>query len=318
MSGVKPAFCGSNKLAKPNPICIPAISPAISIAEKIRRIENPIISPATICCASTNSPAAEAHDRAGLERLLRYCARPAFARVRLREIDAEHLVHESVKPGPGGGVSLVLTPMELLDRLAALIPPPCQHRHRYVGVLAPNAPLRAVVTALAQPEAEARLATPEVQSVVGDDDMDEPLHRKAARLVWAMLIARIYEVFPLVCPRCGGQMRIIAFITDGAAIREILAHLGGAVASCRHADRPCGKCRAPNPASSIPNFNWHRTTSSISGLPGDRGKDRRARSPAWRNSRLRLCKRQEKPLPQPQAIQWTPAWGFQITLSPFP
>ena len=175
-----------------------------------------------------------------------------------------------------------------------------------------------MVTALAQPEAEARLATPKVQSVAGDDDMDEPLHRKAARLVWAMLIARIYEVFPLVCPRCGGQMRIIAFITDGAAIREILAHLGGAVASCRHADRPCGKCRAPNPASSIPNFNWHRTTSSISGLPGDRGKGRRARSPAWRNSRLRLCKRQEKPLPQPQAIQWTPAWGFQITLSPFP
>ena len=62
----------------------------------------------------------EAHDRAGLERLLRYCARPAFALERLREIDAEHLVYESVKPGPGGSVSLVLTPLELLDRLAAL------------------------------------------------------------------------------------------------------------------------------------------------------------------------------------------------------
>ena len=107
----------------------------------------------------------EAHDRAGLERLLRSCARPAFALERLREIDAEHLVYESVKLGPGGSVSLVLTPMELLDRLAALIPPPRRHRHRYVGVLAPNAPLRAVVTALAQPEAEARLASPGVQSV---------------------------------------------------------------------------------------------------------------------------------------------------------
>jgi hypothetical protein len=31
----------------------------------------------------------------------------------------------------------------LLDRLAALIPPP--RRHRYLGVLAPNAPLRAAV-----------------------------------------------------------------------------------------------------------------------------------------------------------------------------
>ena len=175
----------------------------------------------------------EAHDRAGLERLLRYCARPAFALERLREIDAEHLVYESVKPGPGGSVSLVLTPMELLDRLAALIPPPRRHRHRYVGVLAPNAPLRAVVTALAQPEAEARLASPGVQSVAGNDDMDEPPHRKAARLVWAMLIARIYEVFPLLCPQCGGQMRIIAFITDGAAIHEILDHLGEATSPPR-------------------------------------------------------------------------------------
>jgi hypothetical protein len=44
----------------------------------------------------------EATDRQGLERLLRYCARPAFALERLREIDADHLVHESIKPGPGG------------------------------------------------------------------------------------------------------------------------------------------------------------------------------------------------------------------------
>jgi len=28
-------------------------------------------------------------------------------------------------------------------------------------------------------------------------------------------MARIYEVFPLVCPICGGQMRLIAFITEG-------------------------------------------------------------------------------------------------------
>jgi hypothetical protein len=93
----------------------------------------------------------EAHGREGLERLLRYCARPAFALERLRELDPEHLVYESVKPGPGGSVSLMLTPMQLLDRLAALIPPPRRHRHRYYGALAPNSPLRAAVTALAQP-----------------------------------------------------------------------------------------------------------------------------------------------------------------------
>jgi hypothetical protein len=40
----------------------------------------------------------EANDRQALERLLRYCARPAFALERLREVDAQHLVYESVKP----------------------------------------------------------------------------------------------------------------------------------------------------------------------------------------------------------------------------
>ena len=55
---------------------------------------------------------------------------------------------------------------------------------------------------------------------------DDPPHRRAARYVWALLLARIYEVLPLVCPKCGGQMRIIAFISEGPVIREILGHLG--------------------------------------------------------------------------------------------
>jgi hypothetical protein len=33
----------------------------------------------------------------------------------------------------------MLTPLELIDRLAALIAPPRRHRHRFVGVLGPNA-----------------------------------------------------------------------------------------------------------------------------------------------------------------------------------
>ena len=41
-----------------------------------------------------------------------------------------------------------------------------------------------------------------------------------------MLIARIYEVFPLLCPLCVGQMRLIAFITEGTQIRKILDHIG--------------------------------------------------------------------------------------------
>ncbi len=44
--------------------------------------------------------------------------------------------------------------------------------------------------------------------------------------LWAALLARIYEVFPLTCPHCGGPMRIIAFITFSADIARILEHIG--------------------------------------------------------------------------------------------
>jgi hypothetical protein len=45
---------------------------------------------------------------------------------------------------------------------------------------------------------------------------------------WAMLLARIYEALPLVCPRCGSAMRVIAFITHAADIKRILEHIGEA------------------------------------------------------------------------------------------
>jgi hypothetical protein len=137
----------------------------------------------------------EGNDRAGLERLLRYCARPPFALEHLHPHDAEHVVYRNPKPHQGGPRELVLTPLELIDKIAALIPPPRTHRHRYYGVLAPNAPMRAAVTALAP------LATIPTAPVV-DVDADtntapESKSRAVARYLWAMLLARIYEAFPL-------------------------------------------------------------------------------------------------------------------------
>ncbi|HUF50169.1 MAG TPA: hypothetical protein VMN60_05015 [Longimicrobiales bacterium] len=37
--------------------------------------------------------------------------------------------------------------------------------------------------------------------------------RTAARSRWARLLACIYEVFPLTCPDCAAEMRMLAFIT---------------------------------------------------------------------------------------------------------
>jgi hypothetical protein len=82
------------------------------------------------------------------ERLLRYCARPPFATECLRKEGAA-LVYRCAKQHSEPGSDkrgakadeLHLTPLELIDRIAALVPPPRTHRHRYLGVLASNSPL---------------------------------------------------------------------------------------------------------------------------------------------------------------------------------
>jgi len=51
----------------------------------------------------------------------------------------------ATRPGADGIVQL--TPLEFLDRLADLVPPPRKHRHRYHGVFAPNHKRRRAVTA---------------------------------------------------------------------------------------------------------------------------------------------------------------------------
>jgi hypothetical protein len=50
--------------------------------------------------------------------------------------------------------------------------------------------------------------------------------RKRCSPTWARLIAKVYQVDPLVCPRCGQRMSLIAFVTDQMAISKILDHPG--------------------------------------------------------------------------------------------
>ena len=52
-----------------------------------------------------------------------------------------------------------------------------------------------------------------------------PLSLPEARRRWAELLRRIFEVDPLRCPRCGHEMRIVAFITQPRVIDQILTHL---------------------------------------------------------------------------------------------
>lgn len=87
----------------------------------------------------------EAQDRGGLERLIRYCARPVFSGERLHTV-GEKLCYTWPKPTADGQTIMLLKPSELLDKLSQLIPPPKRHRHHYHGVLAPNSPLQSQIT----------------------------------------------------------------------------------------------------------------------------------------------------------------------------
>jgi len=175
-------------------------------------------------------------DRHGLERLVRYCARPPISQERLGRLDDEHLVYSLRKPTVDGRTELVLTPLELLDRLARLVTPPRIHKHRYCGVLAPNSRLRRAVTESAGPagatlqllqEAQQKMGLAESEAA-GAVDTGEPRSTtgRIAAHCWALLLARIYECLPLACPNCGEPMRIIAFILDCPVIERILTHIG--------------------------------------------------------------------------------------------
>jgi len=165
------------------------------------------------------APSAERELRAYLQ-----CGIPAygFARARCGECGQDFLVAFS---GKGRAVCPSCTSRRMAETAAHLVdhvlPPlpvrqwvlslpkrPRYHLHHDRKAL--NAALRTAVTALA-PEAVTAQSSP-VQAC--GEAPDEAPHRSPARYLWAMLLARIYEAFPLTCPQCGAQMRIAAFITD--------------------------------------------------------------------------------------------------------
>jgi len=94
-----------------------------------------------------------------------------------------------------------------------------------------------------------------------------PLLPGSRRYAWALLLARIYEVLPLVCPNCGGAMRIIAFITDGPTLRETLDHLGEPTAPPRIAPaRVCHHQRAAQPVATASRCLTRPTAAPTRGL----------------------------------------------------
>ena len=102
----------------------------------------------------------------------------------------------------------------LLEKLAALVPPPRLHLLRYHGVLAPRARDRGRIVP----------AKPVEESTAADRASSAP--PCAHRLGWATLLARVFSSDLSACATCGGRLRIVAALTDSASIRTYLEGIG--------------------------------------------------------------------------------------------
>jgi len=152
--------------------------------------------------------------RGRLEKLGRYLLRPAICLDRLRLRGDGLYQYDFRRPWADGTSGIVLEPLELMEKLAALIPIPRANLVRYHGVLAPAAAWREEIIPR---RVEKEDSCPQVPPG-GFAPVD--------RVPWAQLLRRVFLIDVLKCARCGGRRELVAEVTDPIAIRAILEHLG--------------------------------------------------------------------------------------------
>jgi ribosomal protein S27E len=176
-----------------------------------------------------------AGDRSGIEGLMQYMTRCPFSLSRLVKVSKTgQVIYKAEKdacrafPEPrGDGMASgpkrnfqILDPLDFLAKFTQHIPPKGAHLIRYYGWYSnKNRGLRR--KAAAEPSAQT-----DASPIPGRSR--RPSLRDGARQTWSMLIKRVYEIDPLACPKCGGTMKVIAFIepTQGVVIEKILRHCG--------------------------------------------------------------------------------------------
>jgi hypothetical protein len=156
----------------------------------------------------------DCEDSQALERLAAYILRPSFAGTRLTyESEAGQIQYRTTK-----GITRSMDALDWIALVTSHVPNAFEQMVRYYGRYSNAA------------RGKRRLSG---QTVSITNEMDEapepdsPAQRFARqrRRNWARLLKRIYEVNPLVCPRCHGPMEVIAFIEESTVIRKILQHL---------------------------------------------------------------------------------------------
>ena len=140
-----------------------------------------------------------AHERQRLEQLCRYITRPALANERVQCNAAGQVVLKLKTAWRDGTTHIVMSPLEFMQRLAALVPRPRLHLIHFHGGLAPSFTNEAKLRALVVP-AQPQEATGESQLAANESGCAQ--HRPV-RISRARLLKRVFEIDLEHCPNCG-------------------------------------------------------------------------------------------------------------------
>ena len=157
--------------------------------------------------------------RKELERLVRCAARPPLASERLSQLRDGRLSYRLKSPWKNGTTHVIFEPIELLEKLAVLVPAPRANLIRYHGVVGPASKWRASIVP-ASPDSS--VTPPECEC----ETSSETSKRRRRNYGWASLMARVFEIDVLECAHCKGRLRILAAIHPPDTTRKILECLG--------------------------------------------------------------------------------------------
>ena len=128
------------------------------------------------------------------------------------------LSYELKRRWSDGTSHVLFEPLELLEKLVALIPRPWTHLVRYHGVFAPHARLRSSVVPRRPDQGDS--------AHDGQAPTQPPGGKRRRVLPWAELMKRVFMVDVLACPRCGSSMSIISVLKDPEVVEKFLVCLG--------------------------------------------------------------------------------------------
>jgi hypothetical protein len=160
----------------------------------------------------------------------RYVARPAVATERLSILPDGRVSYCLRHKWRDGTTHVLFEPRELMEKPAALVPPPRFNLVRYSGIFAPASRWRSQIVPFHQEES----GSVHHSGCRGKEPGENPDRKKISRhsgnhprnYSWAELMKRVWHLDVLKCDRCGGRMRVLCAINAPDALGKILDCLG--------------------------------------------------------------------------------------------